>query len=684
MNYLSFDIKRKYISLGEETFAKDLISPLLHCSINYDRSVGFFSSAVLTSIMDGIIDFIRNGGHIRLIASPKLSEEDVKAIKLGYAHREEIISNLFSTDFESEIAQLDGDHLKVLEEMIATEMLDIKIAVVIDNGIGMYHDKLGILKDTEGNVVSFSGSANSSLNAYENNYDRIKVFKSWDEGQKDFVQDDVEEFEALWNGSNSFVETYDYTEAARKNVLEVVNKRKDSLSSQDSSGIKLRDYQEAARDAWFDNGCNGFLVMATGTGKTWTAIYSAKQLTNQKKVNIVICAPYIHLLKQWAEDLETAFPDAKLILVSSENPSWDQQIIDAYIGRKHGKYKQLIIISTIVSFNSERFAKAFNRFEEENILIVDEAHNFKNRDEQLHERFKYMLGLSATPYSGKSAVTGQELITFFGGLVYSLPIEKALALKCLVKYDYFPLYVYSTEEEEQRFRAESAKMASCFREGVLIDSEKFMKAHRARLRVIAMAEEKIEKLEKVLDDCNVDNHFIVYCGDGKTFLEDGSEVKHIQTVKSILAQKGFKPSQFTAKESMDERMVLVDMFNKGQIDSLVAIRCLDEGINIPSITDALILASNDSYREFVQRRGRILRKYEDKKKANIYDLVVLPNYDMTEWAKIEFRRILEYARLADNSELVIGELERLLSRYGLTKEDIDIYDYDEIEEENDE
>lgn len=686
MSYFDHEIKRQYISLGEETFANDLIGPLLEDSISYDRSVGFFSSSVLTTITDGILAFIRNGGHIRLIASPSLSQEDVNAINLGYKQRAKLIEDFFSRDFIREVEQLDDLHLKLLAEMIAKGILDIKIAVVVDNGVGIYHDKLGVMKDMDGNIVSFSGSANSSLRGYEKNYDRIKVFKSWDSGQKEFVEDDINEFEDLWNGSNSFVETYNYSEAAKKKVLEVVAQKGSQGTAEGQVGkkFKLRPYQEEARTAWFENDCNGFLVMATGTGKTWTAIYSAKQLAEREEINIVICAPYIHLLKQWAEDLEKVFSEATIVLVSSENPTWDQQIIDAFIARKHGDYKQLIIVSTIVSFNSERFSNAFGKFKENNLLIVDEAHNYKNRDDELHKQFKYMLGLSATPYSGKSAQSGQELISFFGGLVYSLPIEKALELKCLVKYNYYPLFVYSSENEEQRFKTETSKMISCFRDGVLIDPEKFMKAHRARLRVIAMAEEKIGKLEEVLDFCKVTDHFIVYCGDGKTFQEDGTEKKHIQTVKNILAKKGFKPSQFTAKESMDERMTLVDMFNKGEIDSLVAIRCLDEGINIPSITDALILASNDSYREFVQRRGRILRLYDNKKIANIYDLIVLPHLDMTEWAKIEFRRMLEYARLSENSEDVLLKLNSLLSKYGLSKDDIDIYDYEDMEADNDE
>ena len=126
-------------------------------------------------------------------------------------------------------------------------------------------------------------------------------------------------------------------------------------------------------------------------------------------------------------------------------------------------------------------------------------------------------------------------------------------------------------------------------------------------------------------------------------------------------------------------MELVDAFNKGEISAMAAIRCLDEGINIPSIKSALILSSNDDYREFVQRRGRILRKYDGKEYANIYDDIVLPSYDMQGWAKIELRRFHEYAKLALNWDELESELNSVLLSYGLTVEDVDVFDYEDVE-----
>jgi superfamily II DNA or RNA helicase len=200
-----------------------------------------------------------------------------------------------------------------------------------------------------------------------------------------------------------------------------------------------------------------------------------------------------------------------------------------------------------------------------------------------------------------------------------------------------------------------------------------------------MAEEKQEKITSILDSVNEKDHFVVYCGDGKLFDEGtGEELRHIQSIKRVLSSLGYKPSQFTAQENMDERIQLVDAFNKGEISALAAIRCLDEGINIPSIKSALILSSNDDYREFVQRRGRILRQYKGKAFAHIYDVVVLPSSDVQAWAKIELRRFHEYAKLSSNWEELKPELERMLREYSLELSDVDVYDYEDMEDGLDE
>ena len=508
------------------------------------------------------------------------------------------------------------------------------------------------------------------INGYQNNYEKVRVVKSWIAADQESIADEKAEFASLWEGNNPFVTTYDYRESAKKNLLKILEKRKATKTNDDPTGpIKLRDYQEAAIKAWVANSHHGFYVMATGTGKTWTAIYSAKELVSKYPALIVICAPYKHLVRQWAEDVEKTFPNAVMIMVSSENHGWEQQLTQAIVRQRLKKDTQIIVISTITSFNLDRFTRTIGKSKQEKLLIVDEAHRFTKRPESLQGDYKYMLGLSATPFSGKDTAKGNELMAFFGGQVFDLPIEKALDKGFLVKYYYHPIFVYSSEHEEEQFRKRSAQIAGCFRNGVCIDPESLALHLRARLRIISMAQEKLDRIDEILDNVKERNHFIVYCGDGRLYDDSEDEIRHIQFVKKKLSQRGLKASQFTASENMSERMDLVEMFNDGDIDVLAAIRCLDEGINIPSITGALILSSNDDYREFVQRRGRILRKYGDKQSANIYDVIVLPSYDTPKMAEIELRRFYEYARLAENKDELLVQISTIAAKYGLEESD---------------
>ena len=666
MSLSDLELKRSYITFGEDGIASSLISPALTHACRYDRSVGFFSSSVLKTITPGIISFYRRKGHIRLICSPKLSQSDIQAIDAGYQTREAIIQNSFENVFETELQEFDDESLQLLYQLIAKEALDIRIAFTDTEGF--YHDKMGLMYDEDGNAIAFYGSANSSENGYTSNYERIRVVRSWVSGEREFVNDERREFENLWKGLNPYVKVIRFRESAERKLLEVIERRTTQKNTQ--SVVKLRPYQEEAISAWVQNKHHGFFVMATGTGKTWTAIYAAKRLVEKNRAIVVICAPYKHLVKQWAIDVRGAFPDAKLILVSSENHKWEQQLNEAIIQQRYDPNYQVIVISTIISFNLERFRNIIGKTAAKRLLIVDEAHRFNHQSEYLQDEYQYMLGLSATPFGGRSTEKGDALMAFFGGCVYQLPIEKALG-KFLVNYYYHPIFVQATAKEEERFRSYTSKIMGCYRNGVLIDRENLVKHLRNRLRVIAMAENKIRNLGSILENISEKDHLVVYCGDGRLFDDNRQkELRHIQYVKAVLDQYGYRASQFTSAENMDTRMELVDAFNKGEITSLAAIRCLDEGINIPSIKGALLLASNDDYREFVQRRGRILRQYGDKKDAHIYDVILLPSEETPGMATIELRRYLEYAHLALNSDELLINLEHLLARYGLTKEDI--------------
>ena len=667
MTFKEFAIEKSYINRGSNNFLDSLLKPALRESVYYRRSVGFFSSSVFSLLLNSLPSFIRNNGKIHLIVSPELSNDDIKAIQLGYEKKSDLLKRRFLEDFVAEIRLFDDVGLDTLAELVARGILDVKVASV-KNDFGIYHDKLGILTDRVGNNVVFYGSPNSSANAYLNNYEKIRVVRDWIQGEGEAVRDEISEFDSMWENRNPYLEVFDFMESVKECILVVKEERSRGKKVKDP--IELYDYQKDAIQAWVDKGFRGFYVMATGTGKTWTAIYSAKRLLEEHKCLIVIAAPYKHLVRQWAEDVNKLFPDAETVLISSENPQWYTISKRLVLSQQYHPEKQIILITTIKSFYSAKFEKVINLSDEEKLLIVDEAHRFTQRPENLRRAYSYMLGLSATPINGKQNESGIALLDFFGGLAYNLPIEEALERNFLVHYNYFPVYVTATSAEEENFNAISSNMAGCFRDGVLIDRERFVKYVRARLRIMGMAEEKLARIKTFVDQIKEKDHFVVYCGDGRLFDEQDEEIRHIQFVQNQMDDMGIRTSQFTANENMDRRMELVDMFNKQEIDALVAIRCLDEGINIPSIKSALILSSNDDYREFVQRRGRILRKYKGKKSADIYDVVVLPSAMCPKMAIIELRRYYEYAKLALNKEERLVEMQTLLSQYGLRLEDI--------------
>ena len=676
MSFKDYNIAISYKSVGEKTIS-DIINPLLKETKIYRRSVGFFSSSALNFISEGIEQLAKNGGHIYLATSPDLTEDDVNAILNGYNKRD-MLCERFISEFKNSIAEFDDYKLNLLSELIEERILDIKI--VKKKGCGMYHDKLAVLTDFNDNVVVFQGSNNDSQNGYHDNYEKVRVYKSWFdyEGR---IDDELEEFNSIWSNSNDFLDVYEFDDAIKESIINIKNSH--HSPSNNKPVFKLRPYQIEAKDAWVKNNYNGFFVMATGTGKTITALYSIKELLDIKNVFTVIAVPYKHLVEQWFEDATKILPNCKTIKVYGEVSNWDRCIITELFNNKYNKHTNIIAITTLKSFYSDRFQNVYNQVNTGKLLVVDEAHNYINYIDDEKYSFDYKLGLSATPVFGNDTSRTEKLLSYFGGRVYNLPIDKAIG-KFLVDYEYHPLFVHPSEEEEKKFKQLTSRMASCFDKfGVLIDKNKYFTERKARLRVISMVEEKMTKLPQFIKEINRNDHFIVYCSDGKIYNNAGDQKRHITYVLDEMNKLGYKPSKFTAEENMQDRLSLIDNFNKGYISSLVAIRCLDEGINIPSIETALILSSNDNYREFVQRRGRILRKYADKKIAHIYDVIVLPSADTPGIAEIELRRYYEYAKLSiePNRTLLLNKMSNLLSNYGLSLEDIN-YNNEFIEGED--
>jgi superfamily II DNA or RNA helicase len=639
----------------------------------------------------GVNELIANGGRIQIITSPNLSPGDIEIIQSGYQERARIISRAMLKSIDEEEVTVSIDDIQDVVNMIAYDKFELKIAIR-SNG-GLFHDKMGLFHDKMGNRICFVGSLNETRNAYVNNYEKIRVFRDWaSSDEEERVNNEHGDFMDIWNGNNEGVETYTVDEAIKHKIIEKVKHGAINgdavVATGDKLPITLRPYQQQAVQSFADNGFVGFFEMATGTGKTWTAIASAKLLMSKKPVAVLVIAPYIHLIEQWAQDIEKVMKGHHIVRVYSDNKKWERDLRAIINLSRPEDKKRLIILATQKAFSMQRLRKVIQRIQDDVLLIVDEAHRFVNLIPNLLSDFKYRLGLSATPHFINDPQKSERLIRFFDKIVFKFPLEDAIG-KYLVNYEYYPFFVHLTAEEEALFTKAQSRIASCFKEGKLIKSpEELGKAIRFRNSIIAQSREKDAIAFDLVTSLPSQKHLVVYCGDGFTRSEEGnSDVRYVDKITRGLADRSLQVHKFTASESLEERIELIEDFDKGTVDIMVAIRCLDEGIDIPSIESALILASNNDMKEFIQRRGRILRMHKGKEKANIYDVIVLPHsIDNDSLALIELKRFYEFSRLAQNHSNLIEKLDELCQTYRIDPMSLRTYEqFDEIErDDNDE
>ena len=295
-------------------------------------------------------------------------------------------------------------------------------------------------------------------------------------------------------------------------------------------------------------------------------------------------------------------------------------------------------ISTNATFATARVQRLIRKLTGNVLFVADEAHNLgaKNLKQLLPEHIPYRLGLSATLERHGDEEGTEALIQYFGKSCIEYSLDRAIQEKKLTPYRYYPIAVYLTEsehEEYERLTKEINKNLVKTRGGKykLTEYGEILAMKRARL--IAAASGKIAALREAILPYKDDNYILVYCGtrylrvpeDEFGAVDDESELRQIDLVTEMLGNElNMKVSQFTSREDMQERAILKREFAKGEnLQALIAIKCLDEGVNIPQIRTAFILASTTNPKEYIQRRGRVLRLAEGKEYAEIYDFVTL-------------------------------------------------------------
>jgi len=707
MPFQSLNIQQEYRS-PQNNIVTEFYIPVLEKSVSYKRSVGYFSSTSLVQITKGILGLIKNGGTIDLVASPYLSKEDEEAIRVGYENRTKIIENALNRSLQEDIKNsFSQERLNLLACLIENGILNIKIAFTEnekEKTIGMYHEKLGLMEDASGNKIAFSGSMNESYNAMVNNYETIDVFCSWkSESEKTRVVQKEEAFSKIWGNYDSKLKVMSFP-SIEKSILDKYKRHsninfnldKEELTKKTEYGFSEleplvvcdsgefinfkgektpRFHQEKAIENFIQNNYKSLFAMATGTGKTLTSLFSLNELAKKVLIkSVLIVVPLKDLVDQWQEDIEPYF-NGEIITVRS-GLEWKEKLSDISLLKLLDKEKytsKLIIITTYDSFclNDEKILNSLDI--EHTLIIADEVHKFGavSYQRKLPEKIKYRIGLSATPKRPYDEKGTSAIFDYFcpSENFYEFSIKDAIDADMLCHYDYHPILVSLTDFEMDDYEIISEKIS---RLSVIVNNseavtkeekESLEQLLKQRHRIIERASNKKEIfLDKMLEEIKkYKDKTIIFAPDGKD--ENGNDL--LNSYKTDLWQKLMSKGKIISMKEYVQgtEKTVIDSFTQGGIDIVFAKQRLNEGIDIPAAKRAFFIASSTSEREFIQRRGRVLRKHSSKNKAEIFDFIVIPSDLNYKYAHSiidnEIKRAMDFAATADNYK----EIEQILRKY---------------------
>lgn len=693
-------LKRSYRT-GRDFVVPDFYVPCFKESVSYDRAVGYFTSSSLSLAARGVVHMVlKNKGKMRLVASPDLTDGDIESLRNTSTDKVELFKRIASRSMQDVVSKVEADCMSALAWMVSEGMLEIRLAYP-KAGRGIFHEKIGVFRDGI-NAVAFTGSINETAGGLVNNHESIDCFASWREPER--TEDKIQEFQDLWDGKLTQLNVIDFTKASDElfkrykgtqgapvwtdtefnpDEFSVEPQWLDRRLKIPTENFQARPYQHDALKEWRANKGKGILAMATGTGKTKTALLIAQHISSKDKDNdrlwIIVICPYVNLCKQWEGDIINW--GVSPIGCYGNSSDWAPMLESALVGLRDRVKDVVVSCVTNDSFRSDVFQSIIARSKGLRLFIIgDEVHNLGagKMKVALPSSAQLRLGLSATPVRAHDEDGTRFLEEYFGKTVFEFPLSRAIDEGFLTHYDYYPVRINLTDEEAADYAEITKKLAKYAFGGDSEMSDAVQTLLIERARITGAAANKIAALKELVS-ISKPRAALFYCSDGTTESEGHvHEGKQLKNVIKALGDAGLKVSSFTSNETTDARDALLRSIRSGALDGLVAIRCLDEGIDVPSLSTAFILASSTNPRQSIQRRGRILRPSPEsgKTKATIYDFFVVPppfgdQFGPSGWRwerslfSRELRRIIEFCACADNGNAESAKLLDLRKEYDL-------------------
>lgn len=708
MPFANLVLRRSYSS-EESNLLEDFYLPALRSAVSYDRAVGYFSGPMLSYAATALDGLIKSGGTMRLLIGDPLDEEEFLAVKRGaelrdvYARFDVRLRNILETADTLVLKH----HLELLSWLVAMGKLEVKLALVPR---GLYHEKIGILRDSAGQSLVFQGSANETQAALlpDFNYESIAVYPSWDGGVYEaYGAPLVARFQRLWTGAARNVvtvaipsESYERfrshykgrtaptaDEAEFRRNLTALHSSSTAPSlpgSMHGTPYALMEHQREALRQWQASGYRGVMALATGAGKTITALHGATMLAREhikagNRFILIVSVPYQVLGDQWAEVM-THFGMRPIKCFRSKS-QWSQELREELASAalsKDGRFVSIVVVNATL-FGSEFQAILAGLDTRQIMLVGDECHHLGSEDlVRKLPAATLRLGLSATPWNVTDVRRKDVLVRFFGPIVARYTIRNALSDGVLAPYEYqFSVCALEPDEQEayETLSSSIARIIAIREQGGPVNETELNRLLSERSRLVGSAAGKFARLRELIRTQRPETHSLFYCGDGaveaaEIFEDSESEarVRDVERVAILLANLGWRTSRFTADETHRERLRIMENFKQGDIHAIVAIRVLDEGFDMPICKTAYLMASSRSERQFIQRRGRVLRRAPGKQSAFIHDFLVVPadgraSAHMTRLAEQELVRALEFSRFASNALEATRQVRSLCDKH---------------------